>query len=339
MPIPFILGGIALVAAGYGVKKGLDAKEDFDDAKDINDDARLIFDAAKLALEKTHAKTKQEVLHLGEAKFHAYELLTEFVPVFSKIKNVNFDGAKNKEYFHSLNLTSSDLTDLKNTVLEIKSTIGAGIASLGAGGLAGLAAYGAVGTFAAASTGTAIASLGGVAATNATLAWLGGGSLATGGFGMAGGMAVLGGVVAGPVLAVGGAILAAKAEEAKHNAYANFAKAKLEVEGMKKANLLTRAIGEQFCEVKEILLRLQMIFSRLVEALTYLVSTNTDFRTYSESQKQLVMLSFATAKTLKNLLETQILSDEGNLLDISIPLHESQEYVANTDRLLHNTSQ
>ena len=30
MPIPFILGAAALAAAGYGVKKGLDAKEDYE---------------------------------------------------------------------------------------------------------------------------------------------------------------------------------------------------------------------------------------------------------------------------------------------------------------------
>lgn len=42
-----------------------------------------------------------------------------------------------------------------------------------------------------ASTGTAISSLSGVAATSAKLAWLGGGSLAAGGFGVAGGTAVL----------------------------------------------------------------------------------------------------------------------------------------------------
>ena len=45
-----------------------------------------------------------------------------------------------------------------------------------------------------ASTGTSIASLSGAAATNATLAFFGGGSLAAGGLGMAGGTAVLGGL-------------------------------------------------------------------------------------------------------------------------------------------------
>jgi hypothetical protein len=52
-------------------------------------------------------------------------------------------------------------------------------------------------TFGTASTGTAIVSLSGAAATNAALAWLGGGALAAGGAGMAAGEAVM--TLAGPV--------------------------------------------------------------------------------------------------------------------------------------------
>lgn len=52
-------------------------------------------------------------------------------------------------------------------------------------------------TSAAASTGTAIASLSGVSDTNATLVFLGGGSLAVGGLGIAGGSIVLSGKAAG----------------------------------------------------------------------------------------------------------------------------------------------
>ncbi len=52
-------------------------------------------------------------------------------------------------------------------------------------------------TFGVASTGTAISTLSGAAATNAALAWLGGGTLAAGGGGMAAGSAFLS--LAGPV--------------------------------------------------------------------------------------------------------------------------------------------
>jgi membrane protein implicated in regulation of membrane protease activity len=52
-------------------------------------------------------------------------------------------------------------------------------------------------TFGAASTGTAISALSGAAATNAALAWLGGGALAAGGGGTAAGGAIL--ALSGPI--------------------------------------------------------------------------------------------------------------------------------------------
>lgn len=86
----------------------------------------------------------------------------------------------------------------------------AGGAAAGAA-VGGAAAYGtfiAAVTFGTASTGAAISGLSGVAATNAALAMLGGGTLAAGGAGVAGGAALLTGIVAAPVLllAAGGLV-------------------------------------------------------------------------------------------------------------------------------------
>lgn len=115
---------------------------------------------------------------------------------------------------------------LKTDVLNIKNVIGGGVASLVGGALAGFGAYGGVGLLATASTGTAISTLSGAAATNATLAWLGGGSLASGGLGVAGGTMVLGGLVTGPALAVAVWVMASSAEKAKNDAYTNLNKAR-----------------------------------------------------------------------------------------------------------------
>ncbi|MGI2258817.1 hypothetical protein [Shewanella sp. GXUN23E] len=68
------------------------------------------------------------------------------------------------------------------------------------GGASAVGAWAIVSLVGSASTGTAIATLSGVAASNATLAWFGGGALAAGGAGMAGGAAVLGGIVALPMM-------------------------------------------------------------------------------------------------------------------------------------------
>jgi len=64
-------------------------------------------------------------------------------------------------------------------------------------GMAPTAAMWVATTFGTASTGTAISALSGAAATNAALAWLGGGALAAGGGGMAAGHALL--ALAGPI--------------------------------------------------------------------------------------------------------------------------------------------
>lgn len=86
--------------------------------------------------------------------------------------------------------------------------VGGAAAGATAGGAAAYGTFSAAMYFGTASTGTAIGTLSGAAATNAAMAWLGGGSLAAGGAGAAGGAALLTGIVAAPalLLAIGGLI-------------------------------------------------------------------------------------------------------------------------------------
>ena len=78
----------------------------------------------------------------------------------------------------------------------------AGTAGIAGGALAGTATTSLVAAFGTCSTGTAISSLSGAAATNATLAWLGGGAASAGGGGVAAGTVVLGGIVVVAAIAV-----------------------------------------------------------------------------------------------------------------------------------------
>lgn len=81
------------------------------------------------------------------------------------------------------------------------AALGAGVATYGSTAAMAIAT-----TFGTASTGTAISSLTGIAASNAALAWLGGGTAAAGGGGIAAGSAFL--ALAGPIgAAIGGAAL------------------------------------------------------------------------------------------------------------------------------------
>lgn len=87
----------------------------------------------------------------------------------------------------------------------IRGAAAVGAAGAAAGGAAAYGAFTAAALFGTASTGTAISTLSGVAATNATLALLGGGTLAAGGAGMAGGTLLLTGMVAAPAAALAAA--------------------------------------------------------------------------------------------------------------------------------------
>lgn len=195
----------------------------------------------------------------------------------------------------------------------MKEVVSGGIAALGAGVLAGMATYGGVGALATASTGTAIATLSGAAATNATLAWLAGGSLSAGGFGMAVGARILGGIVAAPVLAVGSMILASKAEAAKHDAYANRDIARVAVEEMERATELTHAIQRRFDEVGGVLKNLNRLFKPRLQSLANLVQVETDYRRFSDAAKKGLHITVSLAETLKRIIESPIIDQNGGL--------------------------
>jgi len=113
------------------------------------------------------------------------------------------------------NLTSQSIqgkADRFNS--SFNTAVGTGFGGI-VGGSTALGAWAVVSVLGSASTGTAIAGLSGVAATNATLAWFGGGALAAGGAGMSGGMMVLGGIVAAPMVYFAAKGAYAKAEKVR----------------------------------------------------------------------------------------------------------------------------
>ena len=312
MPLPFILAGAAAIAGGYGVKKGLDAKSDLDSANSINRSAKRIFDEAHSNLESVRSETQEVMSSLGELKFKIYqESMIPFAETFKQIKKIDFKDSNLTD--GNLVTSEQQLEAITSSVLEMEELVSGGVASLGTGGLAGLAAYGGVGLLGTASTGTAIGTLSGAAATNATLAWLGGGSLAAGGYGMAGGMAVLGGLVAGPALAVGGMMFASQAETAKEDARANMHQAEVAAEEKKTAVVATNGIKARCLEVNNVLAELNGRFEPLLQGLKALVAENQHYPSYSIEDQKGVHFCASLAKTIKNLLETPLLSDSGAL--------------------------
>ena len=287
MALPLILIGTAIVgAAGAGVAAGVSAMDDFDEAKERNEEAKRTLKRAKESLKKQRRKTQEGLEYLGRQKVHLHESgLKPFVDTFSRIKNVDYAGLALGE---DLQVTEVEILDIQRTVAEVEDFIGAG-AALGTAAVAAFATYGSVGLLGTASTGTAIAGLSGAAAKSATLAWLGGGALAAGGLGMAGGTAVLGGIVAAPVLLIGGLVMASKAADALADAESNLEKAKVSAETMETAEVAADAILQKANEAREVLVALQGDhLDGALPKLERLVSTNDDYSTYDDEQQHLV---------------------------------------------------
>ncbi len=91
MPLPFILGGLALAAAGYGVKKGIDAKDTNDKAKDLLKKAEELLEEAKKRVELAESDCKNAFMRLGEKKFHVQSYsMSSFVKEFNQLKGREF---------------------------------------------------------------------------------------------------------------------------------------------------------------------------------------------------------------------------------------------------------
>jgi hypothetical protein len=215
MPLPLILGAAALVSAAYGAKKGYDGYQKHSEADEIVNGAKARYEKQKSAFDKQETATTSALNILGEKELQIGKTFGDFTTLAEKLLQQLNAGRQNKL---EINIPKHKLQTIANYSYTAIGVLGSAAGAGAAGAAAGFAVYGGVMALGAASTGTAISSLAGVAATNATLAAIGGGSLATGGLGMAGGTAILGAAVAGPVLAIAGWAYDSHGEEALKNA-------------------------------------------------------------------------------------------------------------------------
>lgn len=309
MPLPLLLIGAAVATGIAGIGAGISAKSDFDEAKGKNKKAKRIIGDGRKALKRERKRTKDAMTNLGRQKIQLHESgLKPFVDTFKKMKNVDYAGLSAQDDAIDLEV---EFTRIEQTVVTMEEMVSRSAEALGFGALAGLATYGTVGFLGTASTGTAIAGLSGAAAKSATLAWLGGGSLAAGGFGVAGGTAVLGGIVAAPVLLVGGLWAASKADDALEEAKSNLAKAKTAEEAMKTAMVATKSITGMAEETQHVLQGLQTYLEGALILLVPLVAANDDYSTYDPREKRIVARAVTLAKTAHTVSEAPLLDDDG----------------------------
>ena len=334
MPLPMLFIGIGVAAAtgAVGVGKTVKAGIDTVNANSINKSANEIVEDATKLLNAQRLACGNSLSCLGNEKLFVLNTsMTQFLDAFTKIKNVDFQKTEGLDELHRLHVDKKEFAEMKAMVNFAGSLAGGAAAGTAGGALAAFGAYGAAQALACASTGTAIAALHGVAATNATLAFFGGGSLAAGGLGMAGGSMVLGGLVAGPALMVMGLVAGSAARKNLEKAYTNKAEAVQIAAQLDTASLQCEAIRRRTNMFYDLLARLDSYFLPLIYRMEDIVKTEGyDYRVYSDTSKAVIASCASVAVSVKSVLDTPLLTDDGLLTDAS------ENTVSNIEGFLKN---
>ena len=244
----------------------------------------------QLAQKKAEAaakKTNKKINELGHYTSDLYTALTTIQGVFDRIRNVPEEDRLKYESIKAIRVNwkqQAEKIELEYKKAEVKAA-GQGAAGVGAGvavvTLGPTVAMGVATTFGVASTGTAISALSGAAATNAALAWLGGGAIWAGGGGMAAGSAFL--ALAGPVgWAIAGLSVVASG--------LMFFKTKNDKERLENiyTHISNRDIKSYELAIVELSERIKRIFAeaaKLKEAVIKIETFGTDYSQMSEEQQ------------------------------------------------------
>ncbi|WP_181882211.1 hypothetical protein [Helicobacter aurati] len=230
--------------------------------------------------------------------------------------------------------THTKMIIVHRTITDLNTTLGGFAAGTVAGAMAGFGAFGTAGLLATASTGTAIASLSGVAATNATLAWFGGGSLAAGGLGMAGGTMVLGGLVAAPVLAVFSTFLAADAERKKYDARSYYQGIQALTEVMEAQELVYRKLYNKTDEKIRTLLQIDSELDRQLDKVVSIIEVNgLSVRYWDEDEQREARKMIQFAETVVNAINAPVMHDKDTLTQ------KLKRYQKESERLMEEIRQ
>lgn len=320
-------GKIGRVVTGY---EAYDSRKKAKESKELAD--RMVAN-----IEEENRRRREEsnrvLSDFGKTKL---KLLKTCLSPFLGYLKVMGNNYKDKEYEFGgkINLDKLDIDTLESIEMNASTAGKIAVASTGVATIAlcgvPAATTSAVMAFGAASTGTAISSLSGAAATNATLAWLGGGSLAAGGGGMAAGSAVLGAITATTtgVFALAAAGIVASAYYSK-----KYTEATAYLEDVKKARAKAKlgwtameAINQRAIELESVMKRLG---ERINDKLLYLEPLIYDFQIEDEYYLNTFRETSLLVKSLSEIAQVPLIDKKGMLSN------ESSVTLANTQKILN----
>ena len=307
-----VLGAVGI----YGVYKSAAGVMDSQEAEKTNTSAKdMVFSAQKQGTQ-ARKQTNELFEDYGSRKMRAFNCcIADFLDSFVRLKNVQFEKTPELDQLQLGDLSSTVLRELRSDH-DLLTSSGMGLGSGLTGGAAvAFGAYNGTMLLATASTGTAISTLGGAAATNATLAWLGGGTIVAGGGGVAMGAMVLGGLIAAPALLIAGYFIGTAGSDALANAGSNLEKAKSLQDESKQLCEQLQAIQKVTGIANTAFSKLSTQLRRSVDVLDKVMTEQgEDYQTYSEEGKLAVFRAVKFAQLIKAMIDTPILDEEGRMV-------------------------
>ncbi|WP_367761354.1 sortase [Helicobacter pylori] len=284
MPLPFILAGVALAAAGYGVKKGIDALDADCEADEFIKKAESLKEEATKRLESAQSDCKLAFARFGEKKLR---VLSHSVSNFLN-------------HFHRLNrsriiIEGINMQDIQRQVSDARNLLN----QLNANGIDGDSAPEVIAGCVCLGT-----------SSFTTGAILGGGLAASG----LAGMAVIGGLVAGPALAILGALSADEMEKKRDDAKAYYSQVEAAV---KKADAMidnlqaVRKMADLF--TRQITKIDALFFSLSQDAIATMKKHHYDTSLYNQKEKDQLCVTVSTLSTLSAFLKVSIMDEHQKL--------------------------
>lgn len=296
MPIPIILGAVGVGSAIAGIAGVISGKKKSNEAKKLLEEANQIRDRIAESLNPKIANTNENFDRLGRVEleiFNSFKFISEISEKISNYNDVDFK----EQSVNGYSIPKYDPDEVRK-IWNFAATLLDGMSGIAAGTIGGLAAGGmtvaAVSAFGTAGTGAAIGGLHGIAAVNAILALLGGGTLAAGGAGMAFGSFVLCGVTFGIGLLIKGGCDHFKGKK-------NLAEIKEYFNCIKSIEKALPQIYQRLAEIDSTVLgfmfnlnMVNSIFKKHVEALKHVIidEDRTDWNMYTECEKMLIQNTF-----------------------------------------------
>ncbi|MDU9726854.1 sortase [Helicobacter pylori] len=284
MPLPFILAGVALAAAGYGVKKGIDALDADCEADEFIKKAESLKEEATKKAKSAQSDCKLAFARFGEKKLR---VLSHSVSNFLN-------------HFHRLNrsriiIEGINMQDIQRQVSDARNLLN----QLNANGIDGDSAPGVIAGF---------GSFGISSFTTGTV--LGGGLAASG----LADMAVLGGLAAGPSLAILGALSADKMEKKRDDAKSYLSQVEAAV---KKADAMIdnlKSIEKMaICFTRQITKINTLFFSLSQGAIATMKKHHYDTSRYNQKEKDQLCVTVSTLSTLNAFLKVPIMDEHQKL--------------------------